>query len=56
MISVVFVLHEPITVQGRQGPLKGKDDRTLVPFYIVLFIYAWIFLLLLYSLTHPLGW
>ena len=56
MISIVCVLHEPITVQGRQGPLIGKDDRTLVTFYIVLFIYAWIFLLLLYSLTHPLGW
>ena len=45
MISIVCVLHEPISVQGRQGPLIGKDDRTLVTFYIVLFISAWIFLL-----------
>ena len=30
MISIVCVLHEPITVQGRQGPLIGKDDRNAV--------------------------
>ena len=44
MVSIVCVLHEPITVQGRQvGSFLRKDDswdRTLV-IYIVLFIYAY---------------